>query len=1269
MYSKEQVLKEWDKIKAYDILDTIEELEALFREKPYGKCMRKYTAYPWCKENFFFGSPEELLEYYKNFTGIPFYMYYRIGQKFHSLTILDIYQDNENTIMAKCQCDCGEVVARKLDSILKRNARSCGCIKGQGKREFSETKMYITDISKDFIKKYWDYEKNDVDPATVEIGDSRSFWWKGVNGSYEMPASCLQAKKGGTSFPEQAILFFLKSKGIAVEHRRKFEFNEKKYEADIFLPKYNVAIEYDGAVWHKEKTAYEQEKNTALCSLGLFLIRIRETGLKATTISKGCEIERDLEEAEEISLSSVINKLFGILNLLDDSLHLLSITPEEVAKSKPLIHSQYYYSAAEDNINTSWLSRLWAKENIVPPYMVSCKSSDEFIFNCHSAKIHASPNQMLYALKRIPRTEIDNVSKDLMYRGRCPFTIGSGFLCPANCKYHLDNYVENCKYSPFTHLPFKKFLLSYMERMSGDIKLEQFQSLVSILLEYAKVDYPFIILEGLKKLPLEETEKMNFVYDTFRYPFMSYEHINKVFKNQELCYFYLEHYDYSRLDNSELDLNFTHGENIYGVIASLIHEKNLNMLDKVLSTLWQKIEQSKYDNLVYNAFLQFYTKLSYERDTFFDEKMTEESLYNALKCNLSVEMRERIDSALQTDRTVFSEKVFVEYLLKLDKEGKINQDAIKFLSSRLGHSTKFYDIFIRIIDSANIDINVIGGYKRDEQNERKSYDLGSLGGYLYEKRQPLIDLYRYFIRSSSRIGTLINICNLAHDYDEKMSFDTRHLIHAKAYRDEYKSIFYTKELNYFEFFFECKEDEVHKKYGKYATDIIPIAKPVEIDKPKEENKNDSGVSFDFADLFSITIKPVFPTTSAVSEEHHKQNKPNDLFDIKVNSKDFDGAILERLRENDYVLHKIFLPVYSFLINIGLPKERILDTVRNAYAIFNKGNFALDNFSDFLDKQTKLKIKENISKLNRTIPDPSLVEDIVHSYYDDSLNNNMLLLWLLGSGYQKDFIEKTKKISTYYSQLRDCIIEAMEYQALMVFIKIFYLEREAVKIEKDNTLKNIIVNAILKHVEVDRISQNTHGAFLSYSNFLKSQFTYQHYKSLMIIYIVSKQTCEDFIDKKQFESLININNSTMSEIVEFIIQEKLYNRYDTHKLLLGVLYAKAATYSDLESFINEWKSIPLYLKKCNAAKQTKIYTPEQKPQKVEITVHGVDLETKRKQQEQQRREESRKRQEKIDRQKASYRNQGLCQYCGGTFKKKFLFFTSDICSRCGKKKDY
>lgn len=72
---------------------------------------------------------------------------------------------------------------------------------------------------------------------------------------------------------------------------------------------------------------------------------------------------------------------------------------------------------------------------------------------------------------------------------------------------------------------------------------------------------------------------------------------------------------------------------------------------------------------------------------------------------------------------------------------------------------------------------------------------------------------------------------------------------------------------------------------------------------------------------------------------------------------------------------------------------------------------------------------------------------------------------------------------------------------------------------------------------------------------------------------------------------------------------------------------------------------------------------------EILQKQEEIRKQRERDEAQRREEARKRQEKIDKQKASYRNQGLCQHCGGAFKKKFLFFTSNICSRCGKKKDY
>ena len=44
--------------------------------------------------------------------------------------------------------------------------------------------------------------------------------------------------------------------------------------------------------------------------------------------------------------------------------------------------------------------------------------------------------------------------------------------------------------------------------------------------------------------------------------------------------------------------------------------------------------------------------------------------------------------------------------------------------------------------------------------------------------------------------------------------------------------------------------------------------------------------------------------------------------------------------------------------------------------------------------------------------------------------------------------------------------------------------------------------------------------------------------------------------------------------------------------------------------------------------------------------------------QRRKEEEQKR--------AAYREQGLCQYCGGEFKKGFLGIK---CTACGKKKDY
>ena len=62
MKNTSSVLIEWDKIKDYNIFDSFDEFNKLYVTNPSGKCFRKYANYPWSKENFFFGTYEELME-------------------------------------------------------------------------------------------------------------------------------------------------------------------------------------------------------------------------------------------------------------------------------------------------------------------------------------------------------------------------------------------------------------------------------------------------------------------------------------------------------------------------------------------------------------------------------------------------------------------------------------------------------------------------------------------------------------------------------------------------------------------------------------------------------------------------------------------------------------------------------------------------------------------------------------------------------------------------------------------------------------------------------------------------------------------------------------------------------------------------------------------------------------------------------------------------------------------------------------------------------
>ena len=135
------------------------------------------------------------------------------------------------------------------------------------------------------IAKEWDRNKNaNLLPSQVLPGTHKKYWWICPFGhSYQASpenrtmtngTGCpVCAKEQQSSFPEQAIFFYLKQQFSNVQNRAMV-FDK---EIDIFIPEINVGIEYDGYRWHtKETRSREEQKDVFLYNKGITIIRIKE---------------------------------------------------------------------------------------------------------------------------------------------------------------------------------------------------------------------------------------------------------------------------------------------------------------------------------------------------------------------------------------------------------------------------------------------------------------------------------------------------------------------------------------------------------------------------------------------------------------------------------------------------------------------------------------------------------------------------------------------------------------------------------------------------------------------------------------------------------------------------------------------------------------------------------------------------------------------------------------------------------------------------------
>ena len=132
-----------------------------------------------------------------------------------------------------------------------------------------------------------EWADEEISPKDIAMGSNRPVKWRcPVGHIYEMRIPLRRNQGQGcnicsrglqTSFPEQAMLYYLRQCGLNVESGYKFH---GKHEIDIFLPDYNIGIEYDGAAWHSEEAQIlaDTSKSSIIIQGGIKLIRLREKG-------------------------------------------------------------------------------------------------------------------------------------------------------------------------------------------------------------------------------------------------------------------------------------------------------------------------------------------------------------------------------------------------------------------------------------------------------------------------------------------------------------------------------------------------------------------------------------------------------------------------------------------------------------------------------------------------------------------------------------------------------------------------------------------------------------------------------------------------------------------------------------------------------------------------------------------------------------------------------------------------------------------------------
>ena len=177
---------------------------------------------------------------------------------------------------------CGHSCLQRISDKTNKNSKGCPkCLNRGGiGKSLQDEHPYFSEM--------FYAEKNGVTADKVTRMNGNEFWWKCPRCGNEFTGTvadvvmghkvCGECSNKRRTLPEYFLSYYMRK----IDAEQELDKRINGYRFDLFLPKYNLVIEYDGYPWHNTPQSYKNdvEKDILCRQLGIDIIRIRDSRLE-----------------------------------------------------------------------------------------------------------------------------------------------------------------------------------------------------------------------------------------------------------------------------------------------------------------------------------------------------------------------------------------------------------------------------------------------------------------------------------------------------------------------------------------------------------------------------------------------------------------------------------------------------------------------------------------------------------------------------------------------------------------------------------------------------------------------------------------------------------------------------------------------------------------------------------------------------------------------------------------------------------------------------